>query len=124
VDGLAVSKKAFHDQEGRLDLGAHGRLAPLDLFLQWMISSNVLRNSSHFVVRSRRCAAVAGLDSGGERAAAIHSLIGTARLKGLDPEAFLRQAIGCIAEHPVNRVAELLPWNLAFAPAADSDSPA
>jgi transposase len=51
-------------------------------------------------------------DAGGERAAAIYSLIETAKLHDLDPEAYLRGVIERIADHPVNRVAELLPWNL------------
>ena len=54
----------------------------------------------------------AGSDAGGERAAAIYSLIQTAKLNGLDPEAYLRHVIGCIADHPVNRITELLPWIL------------
>ena len=56
----------------------------------------------------------AGADSGGERAAAIYSLIGSAKLNGLDPEAYLRHVLGCIADHPINRIAELLPWNVSL----------
>ncbi|MCG3168237.1 MAG: hypothetical protein POELPBGB_04041 [Bacteroidia bacterium] len=48
----------------------------------------------------------------GERAAALYSLIGTAKLNGLDPEAYLRQVLACIAGHPINRIDELLPWNV------------
>ena len=61
----------------------------------------------------RRNYLFAGADTGGERAAAIYSLIGTAKLNGVDPEAYLRHVIGVIADHPVNRVDELLPWALA-----------
>jgi transposase len=55
----------------------------------------------------------AGSDAGGERAAAIYSLIGTAKLNGLDPEAYLRYVIAHINEHRISKVAELLPWNVA-----------
>jgi transposase len=54
-----------------------------------------------------------GSDSGGERAAAIYSLLGTAKLNGLDPELYLRNVLERVADHPVNRLQELLPWNLA-----------
>jgi transposase len=57
----------------------------------------------------------AGSDAGGERAASIYSLLGTAKLNGLDPELYLRHVLERIAEHPVNRLQELLPWNLAAA---------
>ena len=51
-----------------------------------------------------------GSDAGGERAAAIYSLVETAKLNGLDPEAYLREVLGRIADHQINRIDELLPW--------------
>ena len=64
----------------------------------------------------RRNYLFAGADSGGERAAAIYSLIGTAKLNGVDPEAWLRHVLTQIADHPVNRVDEFLPWNFLQQP--------
>lgn len=55
----------------------------------------------------------AGTDSGGERAAAIYSLIGTAKLGGVDPEVWPRHVLTHIADHPVNQVDDFLPWNCA-----------
>jgi IS66 C-terminal element len=55
----------------------------------------------------------AGSDAGGEHAASIYSLIGSAKLNGLDPEAYLCEVLTRIADHPVNRIADLLPWNIA-----------
>jgi transposase-like protein len=55
----------------------------------------------------------AASDRGGERAAALYSLIGTAKLNGLDPETYLREGLSRLAKHPINRIEDLLPWNLA-----------
>lgn len=64
------------------------------------------------VAIGRRNYLFAGADSGGERAAAMYSLIGSARLNGIDPEAYLHHVIDRIADHPINRIDELLPWNI------------
>ena len=59
-----------------------------------------------------------------DRAAAIYSLLGTAKLNGHDPEAFLRDVLARIGEHPILRIDELLPWNLQAPqqpPLAESD---
>jgi len=56
-----------------------------------------------------------GADSGGQRAAAFYSLIGTAKLNGLDPAFYLRAVLERIADHPINRIEQLLPWNVTAA---------
>jgi transposase len=54
-----------------------------------------------------------GSDDCGERAASLYSLLETAKLNGLDPERYLRDVLARIGEHPITRVDELLPWNIA-----------
>jgi hypothetical protein len=54
-----------------------------------------------------------GADSGGQRAASLYSLIGTAKLNGLDPAFYLRTVLATINDHPINRIEELLPWKIA-----------
>ena len=53
-----------------------------------------------------------GSDHGGERGALLYGLIGTCRLNGIDPEAYLRHILSVLPEWPSNKVAELLPWNV------------
>ncbi|WP_142288972.1 transposase domain-containing protein, partial [Klebsiella pneumoniae] len=55
-----------------------------------------------------------GSDHGGERGALLYGLIGTCRLNGIDPEAYLRHILSVLPEWPSNRVGELLPWNVAI----------
>jgi transposase len=58
----------------------------------------------------------AGSDSGGRRAAILYTLIQTAVLNGLDPEAYLRAVLDRIADYPINRIDDLLPWAWASSP--------
>ncbi len=55
-----------------------------------------------------------GSDHGGERGALLYGLIGTCRLNGIDPEAYLRHILSILPEWPSNHVDELLPWNVVF----------
>jgi len=77
------------------------------------IDNNAAERTLRAVALGRKNYLFAGSDAGGERAAAIYSLVGTATLNGLDPEAYLRHVLERIAEHPINRIGELLPWNVA-----------
>jgi len=54
-----------------------------------------------------------GSDNGGDRAAILYSLIETCKLHGIDPQRYLQYILERIADHPINRVHELLPWNVA-----------
>lgn len=76
------------------------------------IDNNAAERSLRTVALGRKNYLFAGADSGGERAAIIYSVIGTAKLNGLDPEAYLRDVLRRIAEHPINKLDDLLPWNL------------
>ncbi len=77
------------------------------------IDNSAAERALRGVALGRKNYLFAGSDAGGERAAVFYALIGSARLNGLDPEAYLRHVLTHIAEHPISRIEELLPWHLA-----------
>jgi transposase len=77
------------------------------------IDNNAAERALRGPVLLRKNFLFAGADSGGERAAAMYTLLETAKLNGLNPEAYLRHVLERIADHPINRIDELLPWNVA-----------
>lgn len=83
------------------------------------IDNNPVERAIRPIALGRKNWLFAGSDVGGTRAAAIASLLATARLNHLDPEAYLRHVLERIAQHPVKHVAELLPWNCADLIAGD-----
>jgi Transposase IS66 family/IS66 C-terminal element len=76
------------------------------------MSNNAAERAIRPIAVGRHNWTFAGSDTGGERSALMHTLIETAKLNGLDPEAYLRNVIDRIADHPAKRINDLLPWNL------------
>jgi hypothetical protein len=75
------------------------------------LSNNAAERALRGIALGRRSWLFAGSDRGGERAAAIYSLIATAKLNDLDPQAWFADMLRRIADHPAARLDELLPWN-------------
>jgi transposase len=82
------------------------------------MDNNAAERALRTVAVGRKNYLFAGSDTGGERAAAIYSLLGSAKLNGIDPEAYMTAVLRRIADHPINRIGELLPWNLFAAASA------
>jgi len=77
------------------------------------IDNNIAERSVRGIGVGRKNYLFFGSDTGGERAAIIYSLVETCKLNHIDPQSYLHYVLERIAEHPINRIEELLPWNLA-----------
>src|SRR5215212_3554708 len=75
------------------------------------LSNNAAERAPRGVAVGRRNWTFAGSDRGGERAAAIYTLIETAKLNGVDPQAWLADVLARLPDHPAKRIGEFLPWH-------------
>jgi transposase len=82
------------------------------------LSNNAAERAIRSLALGRRNWLFAGSDRGGQRAAMMYSLITTAKMNGIDPQAWLADILARIANHPAHRLGELMPWNWAGRPAA------
>jgi transposase len=90
------------------------RWAAFTLFLEdgrVCLSNNAAERGLRGIALGRKSWLFCGSDRGGQRAAAMYSLIVTAKMNGIDPQAWLTDVLSRIATHPVHRCNELLPWN-------------
>jgi len=81
------------------------------------LTNNAAERALRGIALGRKAWLFAGSDRGGERAAAMYSLIVTAKLNNVDPRAWLADVLARIADHPAPRLHELLPWNWTIAQA-------
>jgi transposase len=82
-----------------------GRLEP---------DNNIAENAMRSISLGRKNYLFAGSDEGGDRAAAMYTIMQTAKLNRLNPEAYLTDTLTRIADgHPINRISELMPWQIS-----------
>jgi transposase len=75
------------------------------------LSNNAAERALRGIAIGRKNWTFAGSDAGGDRAAAIYTLIETCKMNDVDPQAWLADVLARLPDHPASRVAELLPWN-------------
>jgi len=114
--GSGLSKAvryALNQWEGLVAYTRNGRAS---------VDNNTAERSLRPIALGRKNYLFAGSVAGGQRAAALYSLLSTATLNGLNPSQYLTAVLKRIGQHPINRVDELLPWNidLAYTQATDA----
>ena len=84
------------------------------------LSNNAAERALRGVALGRKAWMFCGSDRGGERAAAIYSLIVSAKMNDLDPQAYLADLFGRLPDQPMNKIDDLLPWNWGRAAVRDA----
>jgi len=75
------------------------------------LTNNAAERALRGIALGRKAWLFCGSDRGGDRAAVIYSLIVSAKLSGVDPQAWLADVLARIADHPAHQIDQLLPWN-------------
>lgn len=88
------------------------------------LTNNAAERGLRGIALGRKAWLFAGSDRGGQRAAMMYSLIITAKMNNIDPQAWLADALARIADHPAQKLDELLPWNWTAASALIRDAQA
>ena len=83
------------------------------------LDNNSAERSLRPIALGRKNYLFAGSVAGGQRAAVLYSILGTAKLNGINPNDYLTTVLKRIGNHPINRIDELLPWNIDLAPQPD-----
>jgi hypothetical protein len=79
------------------------------------VDNNIAENGMRIIALGRKNFLFAGSDTGGDRAAAIYTIVQTAKLNGVNPEAYLKHTLAKIAEgHPINKIDQLMPWQMSL----------
>jgi hypothetical protein len=84
------------------------------------LTNNAAERALRGIALGRKSWLFAGSDRGGDRAAVMYTLIVTAKMNNIDPQAWLADVLARIADHPARRLDELLPWNWKTAQAAET----
>ncbi len=111
---LTISRKSSFAEALRYSLVRWDALTRYTTDGRLDICNNAAERAIRPLALGRKNWVFAGADTGGERAATIYTIIETARLNGVDPEAYLRSIITRIDDHPAKRISELLPWNITL----------
>jgi transposase len=111
---IVENSRAAPDRDGHLFRLSLKRWEVFTRFLddgRLCMSNNAAERELRAVAVGRKNWTFAGSDEGGRRAAAIYTLIQSAKLNGIDPQAWLADVLARLPDHPASKVAELLPWN-------------
>jgi hypothetical protein len=120
---VADLERWMHEQRAKLSRGNDVAKAMDYMLKRWpaftrflddgriCLSNNAAERALRGIALGRKAWLFAGSDRGGQRAAAMYSIIVTAKMNDVDPQAWLADVLARIAEHPVNQLDELLPWN-------------